>query len=122
MATMTHSEPITMASYVTASNLCMRLASRMFDHAMTAGAILDPQDAAYEAWWILRSGAEHFIKDQTLDTTPEGQTLLKGAMRTAHKIAHPEAESGLHWQDCDCEVAQTIRAIHQLLAGRPGRR
>lgn len=123
MATMTHPEPIAVAPYVTASNLCMRLAKRLFDHAMTAGAILDPLDLAYEAWWSLRSAAERFVEDRSLELTEVQRAEIYGALAIAHEMAHPDRRDDPPFcKGCDCQTAVTICAIFQLLAGRPGRR
>lgn len=122
MATMTHCDPVHVPAYASASALCMQLTRPLFEQAMTASAIADPQDKFYKAWWTMRETAAKFTENRSLELPLKDQQQFEVALYVAHRTGHMHANEAPFPSECDCDVARTISSIHQLMAGRIGRR
>lgn len=115
MATMTCTEPIRVGSYVTAASLALKIASPLFQRAMQSTETTDPRDESYQAWKIIRSAAEHFMRSRSVKLSIGEFSVFSQACRHAHELEHecqPGPEPSI--DHCACVTADRIKSIFDL--------
>lgn len=115
MCTITSTEPHRTEPYVVLALLTSKLASSLFSTAMSARAICDPNDRAYQAWWDLRRIADTFLQRSSVELSTEEHQSLRGALRIAHSNAHSEANFP-DFPHCCCFTATMVRGLVEMLA------
>lgn len=115
MCTITSTEPHRTEPYVVLALLTSKLASSLFTEAMSARAICDPKDRAYQAWWDLRRIADTFLQRSSVELSTEERKSLFSALRIAHGNAHSEANYP-DFPHCCCFTATMVRGVVEMLA------